>query len=299
MPRVSVIIPAFNAEAYIGEALSSVEAQTFEDWEVVIGDDCSTDGTAAIARGFGARIRIVANPQNAGPATARNLAIAQATGELLAFLDADDYWFPEFLEHQVGLFDTTQRRHGDVGIVACNARVLSASGFLPETYMDYVAFPSDVTLSRLLRSNPIFVSVVSPSAIIDEVGGFSTGMSGAADYDLWLRIVELDYRVVATRRPIAVYRVGPASLSADVSAMSRDVQRAYRRALERGKLTPHERRIARRELRLQRAIERVVSGRMLGTLPLLALVAAEHPNRWPSYARMLARRKPRFSAFGA
>jgi teichuronic acid biosynthesis glycosyltransferase TuaG len=305
MPRVSIIIPAFNAEAYIGETLRSVEGLTYADWEVVLADDCSTDRTVEIAASFGQRFKIVQASQNAGPAAARNLAITQSTGELLAFLDADDYWLPDYLEQEVGLFDAVRARDGALGIVACDARVLSGDRFLPRSYMEIVGFPDRVTTAGLLRFNPIFVSAMSPRAVVDEAGGFNPEIFGVEDRDLWLRIVELGYRVVANRSALAVYRLAAQSVSSNPASMARATQIFYRRALERGKLTRHERRIARRELRLQRAIERIASpngtslAHVARALPLFALVAAEHPNRWPSYARMLVRRKMRLSAFTA
>ena len=97
MPRVSVIIPAFNNEATLAEAVQSVQSQTYVDWEVIVSDDASTDGTAAVAEGFGGPIRVVRNPENRGSGPARNAAVEVAEGELLALLDADDYWLPEFL----------------------------------------------------------------------------------------------------------------------------------------------------------------------------------------------------------
>src|SRR5947208_14290588 len=90
MPRVSVVVPARNAAPHIGEALSSIVAQTFGDWEALVVDDGSTDGTADVARAVDPRIVVLDNPHPAGPAAARNLAIARASGELLALLDADD-----------------------------------------------------------------------------------------------------------------------------------------------------------------------------------------------------------------
>ena len=303
MPRVSVIVPAFNSEAHLAEALRSVEAQTYADWEVVVADDASTDGTAAIGAQF-ERVTTVSRPANAGPAAARNLAIEHSAGELLAFLDADDYWLPNFLEQQVGLFDAEQAGGRDVGIVACNARFLTDDGFLPRTFMEMFEFPERMTPEHLLRYNPIYVSAVSPRAVVDSAGGFCPEIFGAEDRDLWLRIVELGYRVVANPAPLAVYRVTPQSVSTNPASMARAVQLVYRRALARGKLTRREQRIARRELRLQVAVERIASSdgkssaARLRDLPLLALVAAEHPKRWLSYAQMLAGRKP-FSALEA
>src|SRR4051794_12658650 len=106
MPRVSVVIPAFNAEEHIEEALRSVLSQTYGDWEIVVCDDCSIDGTAERVRRFGDRVTIVRTETNSGPAAARNLAIRHSSGELLALLDADDYWLPAYLERQVSLYDS-------------------------------------------------------------------------------------------------------------------------------------------------------------------------------------------------
>ena len=84
MPRVSVIIAAYNAAAHLEDTLASVHAQSYDDWEVVLADDASTDATARIAKTFTERVRVVTSAQNLGPAGARNLAVANASGELLA-----------------------------------------------------------------------------------------------------------------------------------------------------------------------------------------------------------------------
>jgi teichuronic acid biosynthesis glycosyltransferase TuaG len=299
MPRVSVIVPAYNAAGSITETLASVEAQTYADWEVVVADDCSGDGTADIAAGFGDAVQVVRAAANGGPGAARNLGIAQSSGELLAFLDADDLWLPEYLEQQVSLFDASQSQSRDVGLVVCNARVLGPNGFLPGTYADYIGAPAS-TLRRLIRSNTIFVSTLSPRAVVDAAGGFASEPLVAEDYDLWLKILELGFRVVANPRPLAVYRLSAGSVSADPAFLARQTQRVYRRALDRGNLSTRERLIARRELRLQRAAERIADSRgesLLRTLPLLVLVALEHPRRWPAYLRMLLRRNIELSPF--
>ncbi len=295
MPRVSVIIPAFNAEEYIEQALRSVLDQTYDDWEIVVCDDCSTDATAERVRSFGDRLRLVRTGANSGPAAARNLAIAHSSGELLAFLDSDDYWLPAYLERQVALYDSANAPTGDVGIVACNASLLRSNGTRPETHMDVVRFPRKVGLPRLLRSNPIFGSALAPRRVVDEIGGFCPDLSRAQDFDLWIRIVEAGYRVVATREVLAVHRVRATSWSSDVGVMARYTQSTYRRALERGNLSVRERRIARRELRRQRLIEQISFERGLSyrrtlrSLPLLLLVVAEHPHTWRSVPRLVGR----------
>lgn len=290
MPRVSVIMPAFNAEAHIGDALRSVEAQTYDDWEVIVCDDGSTDATFEIASAFGGRVRIVQHLRNSGLAAARNLAIRHANGELLALLDADDYWLPSYLEHQVASFDT-ESRFGNVGIVACNAYVLGPNGIFPRTYGELIGMTSSVTMADLLEANRIFVSAMLPRAVVNDVGAFDEQLRRVEDYDLWLRIVELGYRVAVTDEPLAVYRVTQGSLSRDSRAMAQARQIVYRRALARGNLMPRERRIAERELRFQRAVEQVVSSKRISyrrafrALPLLILVALENPHRSGSFAR--------------
>ena len=299
MPRVSIIIPAFNAEAHLEQALGSVQGQTYDDWEIVVCDDCSADATSELASGFGDKITLVHTEANSGPAAARNLAIEHSSGELLAFLDADDYWLPTYLERAVSLYDAGQAEHGNVGVVAANASLLQEGRLRPETQMDVIHFPAEVTLRRLLRANP-FVSVIAPRAVVDEAGGFCPDLIRAQDYDLWIRILEAGYGVVSTREVLMVRRIRSGSWSSDVAVMAHYGQQTYRRALERGNLSRREQRVARRELRHQRLLEQVVLDnglsyrRALRSLPLLVLVVAEHPRAWPSLPRKLSRGKHAF-----
>lgn len=302
MPRVSVIIPAFNAEQHIAEALSSVSAQTYDDWEVIVADDRSTDATPEIAAGF-AHVKVVRTPARTGPSSARNVGVAAADGELLAFLDADDYWLPECLASQVALFDRSGGPRAGIGIVATNARILGPDGrLLPDTYADYMRVPHVIDLTALLRWNAIFVSALTPRHVFDEVGGFAPEILGTGDHDLWIRILERGYKVASNPEPLAVYRVTPGSLSQDKASMARAAQTVYNRALERGNLTPTQRQIARRALRQQRVVERVLSRHrslpeLVATLLLAVLVVAENP-RWVwSVGTRLARRKPLLSSF--
>jgi cellulose synthase/poly-beta-1,6-N-acetylglucosamine synthase-like glycosyltransferase len=199
-----------------------------------------------------------------------------------------------------------------VGIVACDARLVGPEGPLPQTYGDWVGRPGRITLTRLLRSNTIFVGALAPRALVRELGGFSSECFGSEDHDLWLRIVEAGYDVVYTDEPLAVYRLGESSVSANVLGMARTTQTTYRRALERGRLNRFQRMVARRYLRVQVIVERweaVAAARRAGegrrgaaialrSLPLLAIVALEHPNRWFRWARFLLSRSPSAAAAG-
>jgi len=102
-PLISCIVPVFNGERYLREALESIFQQTYQPLEVIVVDDGSTDGTASILTSYGERIRPLWQP-NAGPAAARNLGLAAAQGEFIAFLDADDLWHPEKLTRQMERF---------------------------------------------------------------------------------------------------------------------------------------------------------------------------------------------------
>lgn len=104
MELVSIITPAFNSESFIAETINSVISQTYQNWEMIIVDDCSTDNTKNIIRSFQEkddRIRLIENETNKGSAYSRNLALRNATGRWIAFLDSDDLWLPEKLEKQI------------------------------------------------------------------------------------------------------------------------------------------------------------------------------------------------------
>ena len=103
-PLISCIVPVFNGERYLEETLDSIHQQTYRPVEVIVVDDGSTDGTAAVVAAYGERV-IYLYQRNAGPAAARNLGLDRASGELVAFLDADDLWQPEKLARQMAEFE--------------------------------------------------------------------------------------------------------------------------------------------------------------------------------------------------
>jgi glycosyltransferase involved in cell wall biosynthesis len=308
MPRVSVIIPARNAASLLPQALDSVIAQTYDDWEAIVADDASSDGTAGLVAGYHPRVSCVRSERNLGIGGARNLALARASGELIALLDADDLLLPTYLERQVARYDAAVAGGQDVGIVCCDAYELGPEGRRSRTYSERAGWVQSVTLTTLLRANTIFVSALTPRAVVEELGGFATDCLGTEDYDLWLRIVESGRAVVAVREPLVMYRVADATISTNVAAMSRAVQTTYRHALARGRLDARQRRIARRELRLQRCVElweesarmggeggRIPWSLLVRSGGLAARVVLERPKRWFHWfriARAIARGAP-------
>src|SRR4051794_31718718 len=118
-PAVSIVTPAYNAEGYLAETIRSAQAQTFSNFEMLIVDDGSTDATAAIAREFAARdprIRVL-RQANAGISGARTTALAAAAAPVLALLDSDDLWFPDYLEEQLRLLAAAP----SAGVISANA----------------------------------------------------------------------------------------------------------------------------------------------------------------------------------
>jgi glycosyltransferase involved in cell wall biosynthesis len=303
MPRVSIIIPAYNAAALLPQTLDSIVAQTYRDWEAIVADDGSTDETAAVARDRDPRILCVRSARNRGVGGARNLAFSRARGELIALLDADDTWLPEYLERQVDLYDAALARGEDVGIVCCDAYELGPEGLRAQTYSEHAGWVEEVTLTTLLHHNTIFVSAIVPRAVLEELGGFATDCLGTEEYDLWLRILETGRGVIAAREPLVVYRTADKTMSKNATVMSHSMQTTYRHALSRGRLTRRQRSIARRELHLLMLVDRwqaIQRARRNGVplwpvvraLPLAVHVALERFRRWPhwlgaGWARML------------
>ncbi|HVR05402.1 MAG TPA: glycosyltransferase family 2 protein [Solirubrobacteraceae bacterium] len=308
MPRVSVIVPAHDAAEHLGAAIGSVRAQTYADWEIVAVDDGSRDGTWELLQSAGPGVRALRRERPGGPAAARNLALAHADGELVAFLDADDLLLPRYLESQIRCYEAASReRRGEVGLVACDARIEIGGRSAPFTHLQRLPdCHVPLTLERVLRRNPIHVACLVPAAVGSSVGWFDTELFGTEDYGLWIKILETGHRAVLNEEVLAVYRRAPGALSADIARQGLNNRRAYELALARGRLNARQRRIARRAIRYNRAMEEVARLRFgptggsaagaarrfglwrgLAQLPLLLRVAAGNPRSWAGWLRLL------------
>ncbi|MBW1785298.1 MAG: glycosyltransferase family 2 protein [Deltaproteobacteria bacterium] len=109
-PLISCIIPAFNSDKYLAEALDSIVAQTYRPFEIIVADDGSTDTTAEVSEGYGDKVRFLSQ-KTAGPAATRNFGLQNAKGDFVAFLDADDLWHPEKLSLQMSRFEQQPELH--------------------------------------------------------------------------------------------------------------------------------------------------------------------------------------------
>lgn len=225
--RVSVVVPAYNCARFLREAIDSALVQTLPPIEVIVVDDGSSDETPALLAGYGSRIRAI-RQANAGVAAARNRGVREATGDAVAFLDADDAWLPEKLERQALRLETEP----DLGFVHCGAlevdeegRPLRARAEGCEGWVaDRMLMFEDV--GPLSGSTPLV-----PRARLAEAGGFDERLSTSADWDLCYRLAR-GRPVGFVAQPLVRYRVRRNAMHFDVALMEKDMLLAYAKAFQ-------------------------------------------------------------------
>jgi glycosyltransferase involved in cell wall biosynthesis len=230
-PKFSVVVAAYNAEATIGATLCSVLAQTRDDFEVVVVDDGSEDGTATVATASGdPRIRVV-EQENAGTAAARNRGISESGAPLVAMLDSDDLWLPRYLETMGRLLEDNP--HADLAYT--DAWVLSdrLGRVGRRTAAAWARTPKpppsepERLFALLLHANFVFVSATVRRSALDEIGGFDRRCTQCEDYELWLRFARRGRRFVGAKSPLCVYRLRAGSKSSDEQRMLLGVREMF------------------------------------------------------------------------
>jgi len=217
MPTVSVIIPAYNAEAFLARAIRSVEAQTFRDFEIVVVDDGSTDGTAEVARSFDS-MRYVRGA-HLGEAGARNRGLEEAAGELVAFVDADDEWLPQKLARQVPFMEKlgSSFSYTDSYVVRDGNRVRYST--LARPHQGEILAP--LIEDWLDQAFLLPTEVMASRALLQGAGGFETGLPtpGHVDYGLWLKLAIQGTRFDYLDEPLALWYRGHESVSSNAVEM--------------------------------------------------------------------------------
>lgn len=211
MPRVAVIIPTYNRAVDLRRALRSVLAQTFRDFECLVVDNHSTDDTDAVVAGCGdARVRLVKIHNHGSVAASRNLGLREATAELVAFLDSDDWWTEDKLEASVRVLDA------GADLVYHDLYLVGSESDWPWRRSPSRALAAPVFEDLLAEGNGINLSsVVARRRLMLDVGGFreDRALIAAEDYDAWLRIARHSEAFVRIPRTLGFYLVGPGSLS--------------------------------------------------------------------------------------
>lgn len=206
-PRVSVVMNCYNSDRFLREAIDSVYAQTYNDWEIVFFDNASTDHSAEIAQSYDRRLRYFRNDVTIPLGAARNAALSHCRGKYIAFLDCDDLWLPEKLARQLPLFDDP-----DVGLVFSNSTSFATDGTWRNNFRsrdDYaVGHCFGVLLKRYFLAIP---TVVIRRSVLDSLAEwFDPHFSVSEEVDLFLRIAH-DWKLAMCQDSLAAYRVHAAS----------------------------------------------------------------------------------------
>lgn len=220
-PKISVIMPAYNAAMYIGEAILSVMVQTVPDWELLVIDDHSSDETVAIVERLAlqdSRIRLIRRDTNSGGAAkVRNQGLELSRGEFVAFLDSDDVWLPEKLERQLSAI-------ADADLCYTSYQVIGADGAAAKP--DYLV-PDAVTFESMLRENVIGCSTVLLRGDLARSHPFNTDFYHE-DYILWLTLLQEGCRAVGCREVLSKWRYIETSRSFNKGQSAKNRWRIYR-----------------------------------------------------------------------
>lgn len=201
-PRVSVIMNCLNCRKYLQEALDSVYAQTFPDWEIIFWDNASTDGSAELTRSYDSRLRHFRGNETVPLGAARNLALSQARGEFIAFLDCDDLWRPEKLAKQIPLFDNPE-----VGLVFCDTISFNESGDTRQYYRSRPYYTGHC-FAELLSDYCLSLEtvVIRRAALAEQDHWFDPRFNLIEEFDLFIRL-SYSWKLAMVNESLAQWRV--------------------------------------------------------------------------------------------
>jgi glycosyltransferase involved in cell wall biosynthesis len=184
-PRVTVLLPVYNGDRFLREAIDSVLGQTWEDFELLVVNDGSTDETATILKNYSdTRLQVITNEHNTGVSASLNRGLAHASGEYVARIDADDLALPERLVEQLYYLD----RHPNVGLVASATEVVDKDGAFIRVEDFGTISPEQLYYTLTFVNCIASSSVTFRRGLVLEIGGYDESMRFAIDYDLWLRV---------------------------------------------------------------------------------------------------------------
>lgn len=207
VPKVTVVMNCLNGERYLREALDSVYAQTFSDWEIIFWDNASTDSTPDITASYDERLRYFRSESTIPLGAARRQAMSKAKGEWIAFLDSDDYWFPEKLERQLATVDAGDYVMCYAGIIEVTPEGRKIREILP-------ANPSGPMLDSLLRQFEInMVTPLLRRSALEKYGlDFDEKVTASEEYNLFMRLAARG-PICTVREALGAWRISPGSLT--------------------------------------------------------------------------------------
>jgi glycosyltransferase involved in cell wall biosynthesis len=219
-PLVSAIIPVYNGERYLAQAIESVLAQTYRLIELIVVDDGSVDSSADIAKSY-QEVQSI-HQTNQGHGAAKNAGIQAAQGEFLAFLDVDDLWEPNKLDLQVGHLI----KHPHIGYTICKARTFLEHG---------TDLPSWLGRDQLEEASPLYVpsALVVRKTVIEEIGDFDTTYRHANDCDWFFRAKDADFTMAIVPHVLLHRRIHSSNMSYETPAMASEMLRALKSSIAR------------------------------------------------------------------
>ena len=205
-PKVSVIMNCLNCQRYLAEAINSVYAQTYPDWEIVFWDNASTDNSAKIAQSYDEKLRYFRGEETIPLGAARNKALQQAQGQFIAFLDCDDLWMPEKLEKQIPLFEDPK-----VGLVFCDTIFFNERGETRRLY-DKKTYYTGWCFSKMLANYFLSLQtvVIRRSVLDTQQEWFDERFEMIEESDFFRRI-SFNWKLAMVNEPLAKWRVHPKS----------------------------------------------------------------------------------------
>lgn len=235
-PMVSVIMPVYNAERYLTEAVESILRQTFRDFELIVIDDCSTDSSLAMMKSFAEgdeRVRLLENAQNLGITPTLNRGIQAARGKYIARMDADDVSLPDRLEKQVAFLQANP----EIGLISGDALGIDANGIEIDADYSLTVEPGYVKWLLLFTCPITHPAVMGRKALFEQAGGYDVVLQYAQDYDLWQRMSQFTQITnlpdVLVRRRVHSQSIGAAHRDEQMHSHKIVQQRALSRLLER------------------------------------------------------------------
>lgn len=258
-PAVTVVIPVYNSAQYIAQALDSVQAQTFSDYEVIVVNDGSSDSEELerVLQSHPLPI-IYLSQENKGVSAARNAAIRIARGEFYAQLDADDQFTPDYLAVQLGILE----QNPDVALVYPSATIIGDGSESGVDFMKLSPSEGEVNFETLVRQEcTVMTCVTARMSAIRAAGLFDEDLRSCEDFDLWLRIVKNVGRIIYHRQPLALYRRHAGSLSSDRVWMMRHLLAVFEKCARTLTLTRSEQKTLKEQISLNRSLLHLFEGK--------------------------------------
>lgn len=220
MPKVTVFTPVYNCEDYISETIQSILNQTYEDFEYLLIDDCSTDRSVDIIESFSdPRIRLIKNEINQGISYNRNLAIDESNGDYLAMIDGDDIALSQRLEKQIEFLE----KHPEYGIIGTEIIHIDAQGKEMNQSITF-PIPDEQIPSRMLFNNYIYTSSATIRKSVFEEGiRFKKSFIVAEDYEVWIQLIRKS-KIGHIREPLTKYRIHDQSISIQKKQLMLDTE---------------------------------------------------------------------------